>query len=260
MTPFHTLSRASLEILAAALEDGRAQPPYSRIGLSKVLPGQDLGCAVDDLGRLSGLGMQASHIAFWLRAMADERGRETGPVAELVWSGPESTNSESRDTGVVLQELFRSAENTVLVAGFAIYDGRSIFKMLADRMDANPHLIARFFLNVARQGHDTTAEADLVVRFAHEFREKHWPGKRLPDIYYDPRSLAMESWKRSSLHAKCAVIDSRRALVTSANFTPAAQDRNIEAGVVIDSVAFATRLQGQFESLVTRGLLRPLPL
>lgn len=260
MTPFHSLSRASLEILAGALEDGRVHAPYGRIGLSKVLPRQELDFAVDDLGRLGGLGMQSTHIAFWLRALAEERARLGGPGAELVWSGPESTSSESRDTGVVLQELFRSAEKSVLVAGFAIYDGRTIFKTLAGRMDANPRLSARFFLNVARQGHDTTAEADLVVRFAHEFREKHWPGKRLPNVYYDPRSLAMESWKRSSLHAKCAIIDSRRALVTSANFTPAAQDRNIEAGVVIDSAAFATRLQEQFESLVTRGRLRPLPL
>ena len=56
------------------------------------------------------------------------------------------------------------------------------------------------------------------------------------------------------------MIDSERSLVSSANFTEAAQLRNIEVGVLIRSRGFAERLTHHFESLATRGLLRPIPL
>jgi phosphatidylserine/phosphatidylglycerophosphate/cardiolipin synthase-like enzyme len=69
----------------------------------------------------------------------------------------------------------------------------------------------------------------------------------MPELLYDPRSLS-ESWdKRSSLHAKCVVVDRNVALITSANFTEAAQQRNIEAGVIVKYPIFVERLVGYFE-------------
>ncbi len=260
MTPFSHLSRTSLESVAAALEGGRLQPPYTATSLGRFLSRSEVEAVVSEFSHLDALGMQPEHLGYWLRILAEEKGNGDGERVELVWSGPESNSAESRDTAVVLRELFLAAETSVLISGFAVFDGRTIFETLAERMDAKPDLKARFFLNVARSGHDSTADSELVVRFARDFRKWHWPGKRFPEVYYDPRSLALDSHVRASLHAKCAVIDGRRAFVTSANFTPAAQDRNIEAGVIIESQSFAARLQDQFESLVTRGLLKPVPL
>ncbi|MBX9679809.1 MAG: hypothetical protein K2X38_13685 [Gemmataceae bacterium] len=71
------------------------------------------------------------------------------------------------------------------------------------------------------------------------FREKDWPCERLPEIYHDPRSLAVEDFKRSSMHAKCIVVDRRIAFVTSTNFTEAAQARNIEVGTLVRGESFA---------------------
>ena len=82
--------------------------------------------------------------------------------------------------------------------------------------------------------------------------------ERLPELYYDPRSLDLEAVKRSSLHAKCIVVDRRVALVTSANFTEAAQERNIEVGVLIRSRAFAEQLAEHFEVLAAQGALLPI--
>ena len=73
----------------------------------------------------------------------------------------------------------------------------------------------------------------LVAEYASMFRST-WPGHRMPEVFYDPRSLASGPGKRMSLHAKCVVVDNRWAFVTSANFTEAAQQRNIEAGVLVD--------------------------
>ena len=55
------------------------------------------------------------------------------------------------------------------------------------------------------------------------------------------------------------VIDEAIAFVTSANFTMAAQARNLEAGVLVRSPSFALALIAQFESLVTAGGLCRLP-
>ena len=78
----------------------------------------------------------------------------------------------------------------------------------------------------------------------------------MPALYYDPRSLDLEAVKRSSLHAKCIVVDRRVAFVTSANFTEAAQTRNIEVGALIRCEQFAGRLVGHFERLVDAALLK----
>src|SRR5262249_38283126 len=154
------------------------------------------------------------------------------------------------DTGVVVRELFGSAEEEVLVAGFAIYQGREVFKRLAERMSERPSLRVTFFLDVHREPGDTSLAEEVLRRFALRFQTHEWPGGRLPELYYDPRSLDLEAVKRSSLHAKCIVVDRRVAFVTSANFTEAAQTRNIEVGALIRCQRFAARLTEHFGTLV----------
>ena len=58
---------------------------------------------------------------------------------------------------------------------------------------------------------------------------------------------------RASMHAKCLVVDDAEVLLTSANFTEAAQVRNIEAGVLVRNEFLAKSLREQFESLGRSG-------
>ena len=73
------------------------------------------------------------------------------------------------------------------------------------------------------------------------------------------RLLRLERGPRAALHAKCVVVDDARALVTSANFTEAAQTRNIEAGALVHDAVFAQALRAQFEALVDAGELLRVP-
>jgi phosphatidylserine/phosphatidylglycerophosphate/cardiolipin synthase-like enzyme len=127
-------------------------------------------------------------------------------------------------------------------------------------MDGNPALEVKLFLNIQRPFGSQTPEPDLVRDFAKRFRTDVWPGTRLPEVYYDPRALEASQGPRACLHAKCLVVDDRKVLLTSANFTEAAQVRNIEAGVVVEDAALARQMRGQFEELVEAGGLRPLPV
>ena len=205
-------------------------------------------------------GASPSQIALVLRAFAAGRAVDcVSESIEVVVSGPDAT-SAARDTGVVIRQLFNKAHDRVLAVGFAIHQGRSVFQTLADRLDACEALEATLCLDVRREPTSTSRDIHIVRGFVRIFVENEWPGTRLPRLYYDPRSLAPVGSRRSALHAKCVVIDGSEALVTSANFTEAAQVRNIELGLHINSPAIAGQIEDHFHSLIRNGHLERLPL
>jgi phosphatidylserine/phosphatidylglycerophosphate/cardiolipin synthase-like enzyme len=255
------IAYGNLVQIADSIETGRLAPPFTSFSLSRELPSEQCNHIALELNQLHESGMRIHHLVYLLRAIAEERldSQKGTPVLELVWSGPESPGSESRDTGVLVAELFAAAEKSVLVAGFAVAQGKRVFRALSDRMSDLPSLKVRMFLNVSRPYRDLTTEAELVKRFADGFIANEWPGSRLPEIYYDRRALAADAPKRASLHAKCVVVDERKTLVTSANFTDAAQRRNIEAGIFVVDSDLARSLLRQFDALIGNGLLRQVP-
>jgi hypothetical protein len=232
------------------------------VSVQRYCPAAEAGGVAGRLRQLHDEGMKPEHLALLAEAIA--RTRSHGPrqadLVDLVWTGPETPGVTNRETGVVVRDLFGSAETEVLVAGFAVHQGRAIFKRLAERMGERPGLRVKLFLDVRRPFRDTSLPEELLRHFTHRFRSQEWPGEELPELYYDPRSLEVEATRRSSLHAKCIVVDRRVAFVTSANYTEAAQTRNIEAGALIRSARFATQLAGHFEILADVGTLRRIEL
>jgi phosphatidylserine/phosphatidylglycerophosphate/cardiolipin synthase-like enzyme len=188
-------------------------------------------------------------------AEARESSQGAGNLVELVLSGPELPGVPMRDTAAVMQMLTAAAQKEILLVGYAVHNGQRIFEGLAARMRQVPALRVTFCLDIARPFGDTSLPSEIVRRFAREFRTKHWPWPELPALYYDPRSVAEGTTERSSLHAKCVVVDSREALVTSANFTEAAQERNIEVGVLIRHAPLAQRITDYFRGLQATGQL-----
>jgi phosphatidylserine/phosphatidylglycerophosphate/cardiolipin synthase-like enzyme len=259
---FALLTDDDLQALAEALRAGRLSPPFAALTLQAYCSSDGAARVAGPMQQLASEGMCPAHLAVLLEAVAQARARRpTGDaLVELVWTGPEAPDSAPRDTGVVVRELFRAARKHVLVAGYAVYQGKEVFRALAERMAAVPGLRVRIFLDVQRRMDDPTPSAELVSRFARRFRKKEWPGERLPQVFYDPRSLDAEKAKRSSLHAKCVVVDRQVAFVSSANFTEAAQVRNIEVGALVRSAPFAAGLVEHFEALAGRGELLPLPV
>jgi len=111
-------------------------------------------------------------------------------------------------------------------------------------------------LDIKREIGDTSAAEEIVSRFLHRFRMMQWPQqKRLPEMYFDPRALALDQNGRSALHAKCVVVDQRELLISSANFTEAAQTRNIEIGLLVRSSKLALKLDRFFQQLIESGIL-----
>jgi hypothetical protein len=262
MDALEALTVADLSTLAGALRSGRLHAPFLAVSVQRFCPPTQAGDVAGRLQQLHEAGMKPEHLALFAEAIVHTRERIPQPdeLVDLVWTGPETFGITNRDTGVVVRELFGAAESEVLVAGFAVYQGRAVFRRLAERMGERPGLRVRLFLDVQRHPGDSSPPEELLRRFAHRFRTQEWPAEKLPELCYDPRSLDADSVKRSSLHAKCIVVDRRTALVTSANFTEAAQTRNIEVGALIRSRTFAEQLAEHFETLAAQGILASLPL
>ncbi|MFN9295812.1 MAG: phospholipase, partial [Planctomyces sp.] len=95
---------------------------------------------------LEAAGFSGDQIATVLSLIEADRTRDrtTELAIDLVTSGPEAPGVSNRDTSVVVRELFAHAQKSVLVVGYAVYQGQQVFESLAKRMEAIPELDVKF--------------------------------------------------------------------------------------------------------------------
>ena len=214
----------------------------------------------DWLRTLSETGFTPPQAARLIRAVVSGRAREQILAPDLVVSGPDVPGVPTADTYAVVQSLFQEATTEVILAGYAFYNGKALFERLAEKQASNPNLKILFHVDVPRKYGDHTPSDQLIQNYVEDFRTKHWPWSPVPELYFDPRALETDSKSRASLHAKVVVIDRRKLLVTSANFTEAAQQRNVELGVLCSLPYLAERVCSYLEGLRKTGQLRRIPV
>ncbi len=250
------LGTADLRHLSGVLVNGTLTAPFHDVALHR----EHLPLSIrDELNSLLVAGFTPVQMASVISLIADERERCRSSEAriELVATGPDG-QEHARNTAVVVEQLFREAREEVLIVGFAVYDGQSIFRTIAERLEAEPALRAVICLDVARRAGDSATDATIIDSFRRKFKKSNWASSRLPELYYDPRSLSADRDTRAVLHAKTIVVDEQTALVTSANPTPAAYERNIEIGVVIRGGEIPRAIRRHFTALVASGALRQI--
>jgi len=253
-----SLNPVELEALAALLRSGRLTAPFFCSGVERVVSASVATEVARDLQELADNGLNSVGLAMSLKLLASGLKRRPclEDILELVTTGPEAQGVTNRDTSVVVQELFRRADRSVLIAGFRVYQGQQVFQTLADRMLEVADLKVRMFLDIERGTGDTTSPDQLVARFRAQFRSRQWPQDRpLPEIFFDPRSLETDRTKKGILHAKCVVVDGTHVFVSSANFTEAAQERNVEVGLLLHSTTIGERITRFFEAMTDAGHL-----
>lgn len=218
---------AVLERLAMDVRSGRLTVPLSSISLRSA----GLGGAVEELATVGALPVDAL-LLLVDSVLAERRQRQASP--ELVWTGPDAPGSLARDTAVVVRQLFLEANETVLVAGFAFDHGERLLAPLHAAMK-DRQVRCRIF-----------AEAKDVDSLS----KHNWPfGPPFPWLY----AFKAPEGQFASLHAKCVVVDHRRVIITSANFTDRGHTRNIEVGVLLDDPSLAASLEAQFEAAIAAG-------
>ena len=240
--------------LAQALDSGALVAPYSSTAVLMALGQPDPGIQTALQG-LADLGVSNRAAAAWIRALD----QSVAPVQkpDLVWSGPEVRGLHARDTRQVYHELFASAKRTLWAVSYAYFDGPSVFDKLARRMEKVPELKVTLLLNIHRGHREKTRADHLVAQFADQFWKNDWPGKVRPAVFYDPRSV--DPKEKGVLHAKAIVADEQSVFITSANFTSAALDHNIEMGLLVRYRPLALSVVTHLQGLIDRKMLKALP-
>lgn len=241
--------------LIAAIRSNQIREPLSSMSLLRVLG--DAGVADRAFEWLSDLlanGVNIAGAAYALECIEECERMMADPA--LVWTGPEVPGVHSRDTRRVFEELFRTAKESLWISTYAIFDGASMFDIIARRLDAEPDLRITILLNLMKAHRAVGDEA--IRKFADMFWRKEWPGKDRPRVFYDQRAL-QQGPERAVLHAKGVVADGSSVFVTSANLTEAAFDRNIELGVLLKNQQLGRSVVRHFERLIESKMLLRLP-
>ena len=249
------VSDASLERILDGLSAGRLRAPLTRTELVAYGVKGQLDAVVSVLEGHSGDACRSI-----LTAVLAERAKFERPAPELVWTGPEGNRASARDTAVVLRELFESAQQRVVLAGYTFTNARNVLKPLHDAMLAR-NVNAHFFVDVPQTKRSLADPEAYGRRCLDEFLAQNWPfGAPRPQLYCDIRALRPREHRPGGnpgciLHSKCVSVDGRRAYVSSANFTMSGQENNIETGVLIHDATFAGQLERQWLGLVDAGLV-----
>lgn len=195
--------------------------------------------------------MPPSTIAIALRssAVAAQIRSTQLPYAQVVWTGPKADGSFLRSTAEVIRELIRGSKDIILVIGYWIVPGpddgivREIINLLAE---AKTRGVAVTFILDERAREDARTNRKLLAAA--------WPNSvPFPDVL-TWRLPFNDSYLK--LHAKVIVADGRDALVTSANLTQHALNRNMEMGVRIVGSP-AQSISEHFLRLAEAGILTP---
>jgi phosphatidylserine/phosphatidylglycerophosphate/cardiolipin synthase-like enzyme len=169
-------------------------------------------------------------------------------VTEVVWTGPPTKSLQVRPTRAVVLELIRRARESITIVTFASHD-------IADLVGA---------LDEAR------LDRGVTVRVIVETREDtpRGDGPEAADaLKHLPLAVPVYRWPReqrgptgASMHVKCVIRDRTEVLVSSANLTSAALDRNMELGLVVDGGATTRVIEQHYDDLIEGGslvLVRP---
>lgn len=227
--------------------------------MAKHVPDDQWPKVLASLNQFFQSGLSATMVATVIDMLLTDRIKRpsAADVIDLVLTGPESNQIASRDTLVVVHELFSEAEKSISVVGYAVHQGEAIFTCLAENMSRKPNLKVEMFLDIQRPKGDTSSEKELTDKFIQRFKQDQWPPTApIPKIYYFPPSLDHSGNTRACLHAKCVIADRKIAWISSANFTAAAQKRNIEIGVRLRVPSLARRLTEHLEFLKQNNFLK----
>ena len=157
------------------------------------------------------------------------------PAVEVVVTGPDSPAAAVRLTSEVVAQLIGGAKQRVTLVSFAAYKVPTVVAALdaAVSRGATVNLILESAENLNGGG-----GAGAYAKFP----TYHWP-------------LECRNPPDAKLHAKAVIVDNRDVLLTSANMTNAAYDKNIELGVLCRGGGVADKIQRHFDGLIATGLL-----
>ena len=244
----------AIETLCAAIERGSLTKESTSVARAHLADGREAVAraagALQELWSAEYPRIGATMMSGMLRAGAAAIYSEQARAAriEVVWTGPMPVGSYVRTTPQVVREIVSKARTELTIVGYWLVAGeqetnfvQELLGVVASRVTAGVRVTVILDERRRRDGVDNRDELNTA-----------WPaGSPLPTLLtwrLPPGDLHLK------LHAKVIVADREDALVTSANLTTQAMERNIEMGVRIEGAPAAT-IARHFQALIEGGVL-----
>lgn len=167
---------------------------------------------------------------------------------EFLWAGPSPANQiPARRIDQAMYDLISSAKREILLVTFAAAKiGRLADELLkAGRRGVRIRLILEF---------EETSEGQLSFDALKAFPLELI---NVVEVYLWPvdKRERNQAGRPGKLHAKVAIVDDT-ALISSANLTDDAFNRNLEVGVMVKNAEFLTSTKSYFDALMIEKTLR----
>jgi cardiolipin synthase len=240
------LPAGHVNTLASHLDGVEAPTAQSRHTAANLIPAPRFKAAVSSLWSAweSAGGIDGPALAMMLRAAsAVANTLRASQSIDIAWTGPSSAHVPVRLSGQVLLDLIAEARQQLIIVSFAAYKVPEIVDAL--RAAALRGVDVRLILETAEDSGGALRQdaADAFDKLRHVVSFWVWPKANRPE-------------GKVSMHVKAAIVDGRVALVTSANLTGAALEKNMELGLVVRGGAAPRRLADHFQALAANGVIK----
>lgn len=249
-TPSDTVNRVA-ETLVNAEENIAA----AKTALAQIRNPQGRHCLNEVLHEWQAIGVDMTPISLGLSIMsaagADSK-RRMEQATELVWTGPQPLGSQCRQTEQVILELIRSARSSIYVVSFAAYKLDGVMEALHDA--AKNGVLIRCVLESSE--HETAGQ--MTMSSMHAFLTD---GLAHTQVFVWPHEKRArdDNGRTGKLHAKCIVVDSAQAFISSANLTEHALNLNMELGILVRGNVIAKQITEHIDLLISHGYLMKIP-
>lgn len=226
------VSAAGTSVNGRLIAEVVAQPDFRHAadGLAKAW------AAAPDTSAIELAAMVRAAAAARKRALSDRR-------MDVVWTGPSTPGVPSRTTDAVVVELVEAARDDLLFVTYAAYPYTPLLDAL--RRAAARGVRTRVIIETI-EGAQSFLGFEPASAFAGvpALESYWWPLNRRP---------VKDGSIRGRLHAKLAIADRDRALVTSANLTGSAIEDNLECGLLIRGGPLPGKLLDHLQALINQG-------
>lgn len=237
----------TLDSLLAKLEQGQSSPSAIRawsIDLPQKAQRETLASFVG-IWKADHCQPTAEIVAAVIRAQRFLHQRQTR--AEVCWSGPIDSLQGFRSTAAAFAELMNSAERSILILTYSTSEVDQLRGVLEDAVRRG--IAVRLICETFDVFNQVTVEGRLAS-FGEAVLEA-------ADVFLWPHDRRRTSGGRvfGSMHVKCLLVDSESMLLTSANWSAAAMQDNMELGVVIRDQELVGSVVDHFDQLISSGEL-----
>lgn len=163
--------------------------------------------------------------------------------SELVWTGPVTPFVSARRTEQALLEVITGAEKSLFLTSFVAYKVPSILRALTESAAKGVRII---ILLESSKDFGGSLDSDLIAVTK----------KALPSCEFAYWAVKEEEFEGGKVHAKIVLADDKRCLITSANITQHAMEKNIEVGVLLNGGSLVQNLSRHLRHLLDLKIIQ----